>query len=88
MKMTTERWQKVRSIVKQALEREPAERPALLDELCGDDPALCQEVESVLAADADASGFLEPSASGRRIERFPGSGSAQPPSTRLGATYT
>ena len=43
-----------------ALEHEPAGRAAFLDQACGDDPVLRAEVESLLAADARASEFLEP----------------------------
>jgi serine/threonine-protein kinase len=62
MGMTPERWHEVKAVVEQALERVPAERGAFLDEACGQDAALRQEVESLLKADAGASGFLEPSA--------------------------
>jgi serine/threonine-protein kinase len=60
--MTPERWREVRAVFAQALEREPAERPTFLDEACGNDAALRQEVESLLEADAGASGYLEPPA--------------------------
>ncbi|HSE67657.1 MAG TPA: protein kinase [Gemmatimonadales bacterium] len=60
--MTPERWREVRALFTQALEREPAKRAAFLDEVCGNDTALHQEVESLLKADAGASGYLEPPA--------------------------
>ncbi len=43
-----------------ALEHEPDRRAAFLDQACGNDPVLRAEVESLLAADARASKFLEP----------------------------
>lgn len=46
-------------LFKAALDRSPAERAAFLDEACGDDKALRAEVESLLAADAQADGFLD-----------------------------
>jgi serine/threonine-protein kinase len=60
--MTPERWREVRALFAQALEREPAKRAAFLDEVCGNDTALRQEVQSLLKADAGASGYLEPPA--------------------------
>jgi eukaryotic-like serine/threonine-protein kinase len=42
-----------------AREREAADRPALLDEACGGDLALRQEVESLLGCEAEAAHFLE-----------------------------
>jgi len=60
--MTPERWREVRAVFAQVLEREPAKRAAFLDEACGNDAALRQEVESLLRADAGASGYLEPPA--------------------------
>jgi serine/threonine protein kinase len=47
--MTPERWQQVKSVFNQALEREPPQRLAFLAEHCGEDLELCREVESLLA---------------------------------------
>src|SRR4051812_14557481 len=58
--MTPERWQTVKAVLEQALARQPAERAGFLDRACSGDPALRQEVESLLRADLSASGFLEP----------------------------
>ena len=58
--MTPERWQQVKAVVEQALEREPDERELFLDDTCKNDLALRQEVDSLLKADAGASGYLEP----------------------------
>jgi hypothetical protein len=44
-----------------ALAYEPGERAAFLERTCGD-PDLRREVESLLDADAQADGFLEPPA--------------------------
>jgi predicted ATPase/serine/threonine protein kinase len=46
------------AVVDRALERAPGERGAFVDGACGDDDALRAEVLSILAADADAGGFL------------------------------
>ncbi|HXJ15659.1 MAG TPA: protein kinase [Candidatus Polarisedimenticolia bacterium] len=54
-----ERWRVVRKIFVAALEREPSERPAYLDEVCTE-PSVRQEVESLIAAHAQIdSSFLE-----------------------------
>src|SRR5688572_2436269 len=47
--MTPERWQRVNTVFRRARERDPSDRPALLDEACGGDTALRREVESLLA---------------------------------------
>ncbi len=52
--MTPERWQQVDQLFHIALERTPEERAAFLDEACGGDEELRREVESLLAADAEA----------------------------------
>ena len=50
------RWATVERIFHAALERPPDERASFLDEACGDDPTLRQEVDSLLAADEGTSG--------------------------------
>ena len=45
-----EQWEKIKEIVGAALEREPAQRAAFLDEVCAQDKALRAEVESLLSA--------------------------------------
>jgi serine/threonine-protein kinase len=57
--MTAERWRAVLAVVEPALELAPGERAAFVRRACGADDALRAEVESLLAADADAGGFLE-----------------------------
>jgi serine/threonine-protein kinase len=56
--MTPERWQKVEHLLQAALEREPAERAALLELECTGDPDLRAEVESLLSSAQQANGFL------------------------------
>ncbi len=56
---TPEQWPRIKQIVGQALEREPGDRAAYLDTACGDHPELRREVESLLAAHADANGLSE-----------------------------
>ncbi len=52
--MKTEDRQRIKDIFVRVAAASPAERPALLDEACGDDAALRAEVESLLAHDSEA----------------------------------
>lgn len=53
--MTSERWNRLRRLFERAVDLDPAERKRFLDEHCGDDHELRQEVEALLASDADES---------------------------------
>ena len=55
--MRAERWQQVSVLFKSALEREPKERTAYLDEACSSDDFLRGEVESLIAAYEQAGDF-------------------------------
>jgi len=57
--MKSERWEQVEEIYHFALEREPSQRPAFLQEACGGDEALREEVESLLAYQEKAESFIE-----------------------------
>src|ERR1039457_179532 len=57
--MTPERWQQVKAIFDQAVDREPAARAAFLRERCGNDEELQREVESLLASDQETGSLLE-----------------------------
>src|SRR6185369_8965258 len=46
--MTPEKWELVKKIFQAALEREPADRTAFVEETCGDDQTLIVEVGSLL----------------------------------------
>jgi serine/threonine protein kinase/TolB-like protein len=52
--MDAERWRRVEDLFHQALAREEPERRLFLDEQCRSDPALRDEVDRLLAADAQA----------------------------------
>ncbi|MEM1041847.1 MAG: serine/threonine-protein kinase [Bacteroidota bacterium] len=61
--MTSERWNQIEVLFEQAADLPPGERASFLDDACrtpgGDpDPALREEVAALLAADADAEGYL------------------------------
>ena len=56
--MSDERWTIVDRLFDAALEREPHERAAFLDEACADDETLRREIESLLAHASAAGDFL------------------------------
>ncbi|HXI90157.1 MAG TPA: protein kinase [Blastocatellia bacterium] len=57
--MTPERWQKIESLLHDALERAPAERAAFLDQACLGDEDIHREVKSLLASSDQADEFLK-----------------------------
>ena len=57
--MTPERWQQVNDLFHAALERAPADRAPFLAAATTEDPGLRREVESLLATDESAEGFLD-----------------------------
>lgn len=56
--MDPQRWQIVKRIPFEALQKHTEERQAFLDQSCGDDEELRTEVTLLLAADEDAGDFL------------------------------
>ncbi len=54
-----DRWTTVKRIHQSALDRDPSERAAFLNESCGDDETLRREVESLLTYATEAESFLE-----------------------------
>ncbi|HEU4766732.1 MAG TPA: protein kinase [Pyrinomonadaceae bacterium] len=59
--ITHDRWQRIKEIFQSAQEKQPAERKDFLDEICGNDASLREEVEALLKADAsnDDDHFLD-----------------------------
>lgn len=57
--MATGDWQDVKSLFQKAIQLPEAERSALLDKACHDDPELRARVEELLAADSGNGDFLE-----------------------------
>jgi serine/threonine protein kinase len=56
--LNPERWQQIKEIFDAALDKDSSERTAFLDEVCGEDQGLRQEVETLLNSQNDDS-FLE-----------------------------
>ncbi len=57
--MTEEQLQRAKEIYEAAAERDPSERPALLDEACSDDRELRAEVEELLSFLPESGDFIE-----------------------------
>src|SRR5437773_12423587 len=57
--MKPERWQQLDKLFHEALQREPAARPAYLDEACAGDEGLRKEIEALLVAHHKAGSFIE-----------------------------
>ena len=69
--MLAERWRRIESLFHEALGKSAEERSSLLDQACSSDPALRREVESLLAHESLASGFLESGVSAARAAAPP-----------------
>lgn len=63
--MKPEHWRQLDELFHSALEREPGERAAFLDDACARDESLRKQVEALLAAHEQAGSFIE------RIIRLP-----------------
>ncbi len=57
--MEIERWRKIEQLYHSALEREGSRRASFVEQACGEDQALRQEVESLLAQSQGTQSFLE-----------------------------
>ena len=57
--MKPERWQQLDELFHAALEREPGERAAFLDDACAGDESLRKQVEALLAGHEKAGSFIE-----------------------------
>jgi TolB-like protein len=79
--MVIERWRQIESLFHTAHEKTAEERARFLDEACGSDQTLRGEVESLLANEDLAAGFLESDGSGA-----PGPAASEPvpPGERIG----
>jgi serine/threonine protein kinase len=56
--ITHDRWQRIKEIFQSAQEKSPTERLDFLDEVCGDDKSIREEVEALLTADDSNEDFL------------------------------
>jgi len=54
-----EDWLRIRELLRAALEKDPGQRSAFLDDACAGDAALRQSVDALLAAHEEAGDFLE-----------------------------
>ncbi len=70
--MTPEQWQRIESLVEAALELSASDRSDYLDEACGTDEDLRQQVEVLVASHGEAGSFLEAPAGARLGEAAAG----------------
>ncbi|MCP5117842.1 MAG: serine/threonine protein kinase, partial [bacterium] len=72
--MTPERWARIKGVFSEALQRDGEERQAFLDESCGEDAELRQEVESLLHGREDVTQLRSPVNQedwiGKKISRY------------------
>jgi len=78
-----DRWARLETVFAEALARAGDARSSYLDRACADDAELRHEVESLLQAHQEDSGFLEP-ASGVSAAGAAGAAAPLEPGTRLG----
>ena len=57
--MTPERWQQIKAVLEEALERDPLERESFLDQACAGDSTLRAEVEALIDSHARSGDFIE-----------------------------
>jgi serine/threonine protein kinase/Tol biopolymer transport system component/Tfp pilus assembly protein PilF len=57
--MTPERWQQIKAVLEEALERDPLERESYLNEACSGDSDLRAEVEALIDSHARSGDFIE-----------------------------
>ena len=57
--MTPERWQQIKALLESALEHDPSERDAFLDEACAGDEDLRAEVEALIDSHTRSGDFIE-----------------------------
>ncbi len=57
--MNLERYQRIQAVLQAALEKEPGQRAAFLNEACAGDDSLRRQVESLIVSGEQAESFLE-----------------------------
>src|SRR5262245_30056634 len=57
--MTPEQWHRVKEVFEAALEREASERPAFVDQACGEDESVHSEVKSLLSSYEQEKSFMD-----------------------------
>ena len=87
--MTPERWQRVKSIFDEAVDRNPEQREALLEEQCGEDKELLEQVRSLLASDhaTTDSVLVSPLAGGGAAAAFAAAQAVDPMIGRTAGPY-
>src|SRR5438128_5068006 len=78
------RWQRIDELFRAALEREGAERDVFIAESCQGDDALRQEIESLLKAHSEATGFMQSAVFHEAVELITESEDAHNPQEQIG----
>jgi hypothetical protein len=68
--LETDRWRHIEALFHEAAALAPSERPAFLSRVCGEDPELRREVESLLTSDVPEDRFIEAAVS-RAADELP-----------------
>ena len=83
--MTQDRWVRVKQVLQQAWDCDPAERGQVLDLACADDPELRAQVEALLASDDNNGEFLsQPAVEHARGTEFADDDLTADPGRRIG----
>jgi serine/threonine protein kinase len=85
MAMSPEQWGQLKELFRVAIEHEPLQRAAYLDQACADDPALRAEIESLLASHDDAEAFIETPAFASTLKEIIESTAGQVEGRRIGS---
>jgi eukaryotic-like serine/threonine-protein kinase len=78
------RWQRIDELFTAALKREGTERDAFIAQSCQGDDALRQEIESLLKAHTDATGFMQSTMFNEAVELITESDENRDPQERIG----
>lgn len=84
MALSPEQWGQLKELFRSAIECEPPQRAAYLDQACASDPALREEIESLLASHDDAETFIETPAFVNTVKAITESHSEQVAGQRIG----
>jgi eukaryotic-like serine/threonine-protein kinase len=85
MRMTPERWSRLKDLFRVAINHEPRQRVVFLDQACASDSALRAEIESLLASHDEAGNFIETPAAGESVKAIAESPGEQLAGRRVGS---
>src|ERR1700744_1528650 len=86
-RMRTEDWQRVQTLCKEAIQRPRSDQSAFLDQACGADTAVRNEVEKLLSYQTQAETFIETSALDIVAQRYAHQPAAERPRLDLAGKH-